>query len=114
MRCIHGAIWDCIVDVRPKSPTFGQWFGEELSADNRKMMYVPKGFAHGFITMTDDAEALYFVDEFYAPQAERIIRWDDPRFAINWPLKPSTISDKDAAAPDFDPMHHLELSEASI
>ncbi len=107
IRCVRGAIWDCALDVRPDSPTFGRWYGEELSAENRKMMYVPKGFAHGFITVSADAEAVYLVDEYYAPEAERIVRWNDPKFGVAWPLDPVVISDKDASAPDFDPAYHL-------
>lgn len=107
IRCVGGAIWDCILDLRPSSPTFRQWFGAELSAENRRMMYAPKGTAHGFITLSNDAEVIYLVDEFYAPQAERIVRWDDPQFSIAWPFAPSTISNKDAQAPDFNPSHHL-------
>jgi len=107
VRCIRGALWDCVLDLRPDSLTFGRWFGSELSADNRRMMYVPKGFAHGFLTLENDAEAFYFVDEVYAPQQERIVRWNDPKFAIEWPMQPVSLSDKDANAPDFDPAHHL-------
>jgi dTDP-4-dehydrorhamnose 3,5-epimerase len=70
-------------------------------------MYVPKGFAHGFITLTGNAETFYLVDEFYAPQSERIVRWNDPKFAVRWPIAPTVISEKDAAAPDFSPAHHL-------
>jgi dTDP-4-dehydrorhamnose 3,5-epimerase len=107
VRCIRGALHDVILDLRPGSPTFGQSFGAELSAGNRRMMYVPKGFAHGFVTLTDDAEAFYFVDEFYAPEQERGVRWNDPRFAISWPVTPSVLSDKDRAWRDFDPSWHL-------
>ena len=85
-------------------------FGAELSAENRRMMYVPKGFAHGFFTLTDDAEAFYFVDEFYAPECERGVRWDDPRFAVAWPGKPTVISEKDGGLRDFDPAWHLTVS----
>lgn len=107
IRCIRGALWDVILDLRPDSPTFGESFGQELTADNRRMMYVPKGFAHGFVTLTSDTEAFYFADEFYAPELERGVRWDDPRFAIAWPAKPVVISDKDRSHPDFSPDHHL-------
>jgi len=107
VRCIRGSLYDMILDLRPDSPTFGQGFGAELSAENRVMMYVPKGFAHGFITLTDDAEAFYFADETYAPESERIVRWNDPRFNLTWPAEPQVLSDKDANAPDFDPAHHL-------
>lgn len=112
VRCIRGSLWDCIIDLRPDSQTFGGWFGEELSAENRKMMLVPKGFAHGFITLSDDAEAFYFVDEYYAPEHERGVRWNDPRFAIEWPIEPVVLSDKDTAHPDFDPKHHLAQGAA--
>ncbi len=107
VRCIRGALWDCLLDLRPESPTFGQWFGEELSAENRRMMVVPKGFGHGFISLSDDTEAFYFVDAFYAPDQERGVRWNDPKFNIKWPIKPVVVSEKDAAHPDFDPAYHL-------
>ena len=110
VRCIRGALYDAILDLREGSPTFGQSFGAELSAENRRMMYVPKGFAHGFFTLTDDAEAFYFVDELYAPQCERGVRWDDPRFAVVWPGVPTVISDKDRGYRDFDPAWHLTVS----
>jgi len=106
VRCIRGALWDVILDLRPDSPSFGQHFGAELSADNRRMMYVPKGFAHGFITLQDDTEAFYFVDEPYAPEVERGIRWNDPRFGIEWPTEPVVLSDKDRDQRDFDPAWH--------
>ena len=107
VRCIRGALWDVIVDLREGSPTFLKWFGAELSAENRLMMYVPKGFANGFVTLSDDTEAFYFVDEFYAPDLERGLRWDDPAVGIEWPIGPETISDKDRVHPDFDPAIHL-------
>jgi dTDP-4-dehydrorhamnose 3,5-epimerase len=107
VRCVRGALFDVVLDLRPGSPTFGKSFGAELSADNRRMMYVPKGFGHGFVTLTDDAEALYLVDEFYSPEHERGIRWDDPRFGIQWPVAPVVLSDKDRAYRDFDPAWHL-------
>jgi dTDP-4-dehydrorhamnose 3,5-epimerase len=107
VRCIRGALYDVILDLRAGSPTFGCSFGAELTADNRRMMYIPKGFAHGFITLLDDTEAFYFTDEFYSPVRERGIRWNDPRFAISWPLQPTVLSEKDAAHRDFDPAWHL-------
>lgn len=106
VRCLRGSVWDAIIDIRPDSPTFGKSFGAELSADNRRMMYVPRGFAHGILTLTDDAELLYLVSDFYAPAEERGIRWNDPRFTVEWPIKPIEISPKDAAWPDFDPKIH--------
>ncbi|MDH5675419.1 MAG: dTDP-4-dehydrorhamnose 3,5-epimerase [Myxococcales bacterium] len=107
VRCIKGSLYDVIIDLRPDSETFCKSFGAELSAENRTMMYVPRGFAHGFLTLTDDTEAFYLVDAFYAPQSERIVRFDDPKFAIEWPAPPVVLSDKDKNAPDFDPGHHL-------
>jgi len=109
VRCIRGALYDVILDVRKDSPTFGKSFGAELTAENRLMMYVPKGFAHGFITLTDDTEAFYLSDAFYAPEAERGIRWNDPAFSVEWPLAPTVISDKDRDQRDFDPAWHLGL-----
>jgi len=107
VRCIRGALWDAILDLRPGSATFGRSFGAELSAENRRMMYVPRGFAHGFLTLEEDTEAFYLVTAFYAPDRERGIRWNDPRFAIRWPAEPLVISDKDAQQRDFDPAWHL-------
>jgi len=102
VRCISGALYDVILDLRPDSATFRQWFGETLSADNRTMMYCPKGFAHGFITLEDDTEAFYLVSDPYAPDLERGIRFNDPKFSIEWPIEPQEISEKDNAWPDFD------------
>ena len=107
IRCIRGAVHDVILDIRPGSPTFGQWFSCELNAENRLMMYCPKGFAHGFFSLADHSEVLYLVTEFYNPQCERTIRWNDPRFNIRWPGTPAVVSDKDAAQGDFDPDYHL-------
>ena len=99
VRCVRGSLYDVIVDVRTDSPTYGKWFGAELSAENRHMLITPKGFLHGFQTLEDDTEAMYHVSAFYAPGAERGARYDDPAFAIDWPLPVSNISDKDAAWP---------------
>lgn len=102
MRCIRGAIYDVIVDLRPQSATYQQWFAIELSADNRKMLYVPQGFAHGFLTLEDNTEVLYPVSAFYAPGSEGGIRWNDPKFAITWPKTEQLIlSDKDKSWPDY-------------
>lgn len=109
VRCIRGSLYDVIVDLREGSPTFGKWYGAELSAENRCMMYVPKGFGHAFLTLEDDTEALYMVSESYSQQHERGIRWDDARFSIAWPMKPSVLSDKDKSHPDFNPEYHLKL-----
>lgn len=108
VRCIRGSLFDMILDLRKDSPTFGHSFGAELSAENRRMMYVPKGFAHGFLTLIDDTETIYFVDEFYSPEHERGIRYNDPKFELRWPATPTVISDKDKSLPDFDPAWHLD------
>jgi dTDP-4-dehydrorhamnose 3,5-epimerase len=102
VRCMRGAIWDAIVDLRPRSPTFCQWIGVELSEENGRMLLVPKGFAHGFVTLTDDAAAHYQMTTAYAPQAERGARHDDPAFGIEWPVPIRDISDKDRHWPAFD------------
>jgi len=103
VRCVRGAFHDIIIDLRPDSPSYLKWFGADLSAENRTMMYVPRGFAHGFITLSDDTEALYLVSAFYSPENERGVRFDDARFGICWPMAPSTISPKDREWPDYDP-----------
>lgn len=104
IRCTKGSLYDVIIDLRPTSPTHMKWAGVELTADNRRMLYVPEGFAHGYQTLQDDTEALYQVSEFYTPEAERGVRWDDPSFAIVWPsVEERTISKKDASWPDFSP-----------
>ena len=95
IRCTHGRIYDVIIDLRPDSPTFKEWFGVELSRDNYKMLYVPEDFAHGFITLEDDVEVTYLVTQFYTPGAEAGIRWNDPGFNIEWPIKPEVFSEKD-------------------
>ncbi|MGG0175248.1 dTDP-4-dehydrorhamnose 3,5-epimerase [Gottfriedia acidiceleris] len=100
VRCTRGAIFDVAVDIRKDSPTFGQWFGIELSAENKKQLLIPKGFAHGFMTITDDVEVQYKVDELYAPECDRGIIWNDPSIGIEWPIdiKP-VLSEKDEIAP---------------
>ncbi|MBF0304264.1 MAG: dTDP-4-dehydrorhamnose 3,5-epimerase [Alphaproteobacteria bacterium] len=106
VRCTRGAIWDAIIDLRPASPTFGRGFGAELTAATGRMMYVPRGFAHGFLSLTEDAEVLYLVSDAYTPGAEGGIRWNDPRFALDWPAAPASISPKDESWPDFDETAH--------
>jgi dTDP-4-dehydrorhamnose 3,5-epimerase len=106
VRCVRGSLFDVILDLRRESTTFGRSFGAELSAENRRMLYVPKGFAHGFITLADNTEAFYLVDEFYSPEHERGIRWNDPKFDIHWPVAPVVLSDKDKGHRDFDPAWH--------
>jgi len=107
VRCLRGAIWDVIVDLRKDSPTFGQWYGTELNDTNRTMIFVPQGFAHGYLTLSPDAEILYLVSEFHSPENEDGLRWNDPQLAIEWPDIPQVISDKDVQAPllaDLSPM----------
>ena len=101
VRCTKGALYDVIIDLRKESPTFLQWFGVELTADNYKMLYVPEGFAHGFITLEDNTEVTYLVTQFYTPGAEAGIRFDDKMFNIQWPLNVTVISEKDKSHPDF-------------
>lgn len=102
MRCIRGAIYDVIIDLRPESPTYKQWLGVELTADNRRMLYVPAGFAHGYQVLLDDSETFYQVSQAYTPRAERGVRWNDPAFGITWPIIDTVIlSDKDKNSPDF-------------
>jgi dTDP-4-dehydrorhamnose 3,5-epimerase len=95
VRCVHGAVFDVIIDIRKDSDTFLQWFGEELSAANKKMMYIPEGFAHGFQCLTDDCELLYHHTEFYKPGKEAGIVYNDVTLGIKWPLQVTVISEKD-------------------
>ena len=110
VRCVRGILFDLLLDLRPGTETYGKSFGCELSAENRLMMYVPKGVAHGFITLVDDTEVIYFTDEYYAPRSERGVRWNDPQFNLTWPIKPLVIADKDADRPDFDATQHNALA----
>lgn len=102
VRCTRGSIYDVIVDLRPGSRTFREWTGVELSADNRRMLYVPEQFAHGFLTLEDATEVTYQVSEFYTPGAERGLRWDDPVLGIEWPDTVVVISEKDRVWPDLE------------
>ena len=96
VRCTAGRMYDVIVDIRSDSPTYLQWLSVELSADNHRTLYIPKGFAHGFQTLEDDTEVFYLHTEYYHPQSAGGYRWDDPRIAIDWPIpEPSMISEKD-------------------
>jgi dTDP-4-dehydrorhamnose 3,5-epimerase len=103
VRCTRGAIWDIAVDIRAGSPTRGRWVAARLTAEGAEQLYVPTGFAHGFLTLTGDAEVQYKASAFYAPASEGVIRWDDPALGIAWPLDGLTpaLSDRDAAAPDL-------------
>jgi dTDP-4-dehydrorhamnose 3,5-epimerase len=104
VRCTMGAIYDVIIDLRPQSLTFMQHIGVELTAENRVMLYVPEGFAHGFQTLVDNTEVAYQMSEFYAPGYARGVRWNDPAFGIQWPEEVSVISMKDCELEDFDPI----------
>ncbi len=102
VRCTAGAIFDVVVDLRFGSATRLKWFGAELSAGNHRALYIPKGFAHGFVTLADATEVFYMISVPHAPGFGRGVRWDDPAFAIDWPLQPVVISARDAAYPSFD------------
>jgi dTDP-4-dehydrorhamnose 3,5-epimerase len=99
VRCTRGAVWDVIVDLRKGSLTVRQWHAAELTADNRRALYIPAGFAHGFQTLADDSEVLYQMSEFYHPESARGILWDDPALQINWPLSNPTVSERDRSYP---------------
>ncbi|MBW8720860.1 MAG: dTDP-4-dehydrorhamnose 3,5-epimerase [Polaromonas sp.] len=103
VRVVRGAVFDVAVDIRPASPTFGKWFGLELSEENHRQLWVPPGLAHGFLVLTDSAEFLYKTTDYYAPEQERCIAWDDPVLAIAWPLEGGSplLSGKDAAGLSF-------------
>lgn len=102
IRVISGQIFDVVVDLRQQSASFGQWYGLELCADKRHQLFIPAGFAHGFLTLSQYAEVAYKTDQYYDPSSERAIKWDDSQLAINWPLqKPPLVSAKDAAAQSF-------------
>ena len=102
VRVAQGEVFDVVVDLRKSSPTFGQWMGEILSAENKKQLWIPEGFAHGFLTLSDYAEFLYKTTDYYAPEYERCIRWDDPELDIKWPLvERPQMSGKDQVAPSF-------------
>lgn len=102
VRVVQGAVFDVAVDIRKSSPTFGRWVGVELSAENFRQMWIPPGFAHGFLVTSDSADFLYKTTDYYAPAHERCIRWDDPTLAIDWPLIGTPlVSAKDAAAPEL-------------
>lgn len=102
VRCTQGSVFDVIIDLRPASPTFKQHFGITLSAAAHNMLYIPEDFAHGFLTLQDDTEVFYQMSEFYAPDAARGLRWNDPAFAIELPAPVQVISERDAAYPDFE------------
>lgn len=100
-RCTRGSLCDVIVDLRPDSPTYKKHLSVVLTSENRRMLYVPEGFAHGFLTLEDDTEVFYQISEFYRPESQRGFRWDDPAFAIAWPAEVRLISERDRSYPDF-------------
>jgi len=99
VRCTHGAIYDVAVDVRTDSRTYLKWFAAELTSENRRMMFIPRGFAHGFQTLLDESEVFYLMSEFYHPDSARGLRWNDPKLGIAWPRADHIISDKDRSYP---------------
>lgn len=99
VRCVKGAVLDVAVDLRPSSPTYKQWVGVELSAENKRQLLIPRGFGHGFVTLTDDVEFLYKADNFYAPEADGGIRWNDPELAVEWGVENPILSKKDSESP---------------
>jgi len=101
VRCTQGAIYDVVLDLRPKSPAFKNWVAVELTAEKRNMVYVPQGCAHGFLTLEDQSEVTYQMSEFQSPESARGVRWDDPAFQIKWPAKVEVISERDRTYPDF-------------
>lgn len=103
VRCTSGEIYDVVIDLRPDSPTFKKWFGLNLSQEERNMLYIPKGFAHGFMTLSDEVEVFYQMSEFYSPDHSGGLRWNDPAFGIHWPMAVQLISERDNTYPDFEP-----------
>ena len=99
VRCVRGAVLDVAVDLRHESPTYKQWVAVELSAENKKQLLIPRGFGHGFVTLTDEVEFLYKADNYYAPEADGGLRWNDPELNIDWGVNSPILSDKDAKAP---------------
>jgi dTDP-4-dehydrorhamnose 3,5-epimerase len=114
VRVTSGAIYDCIIDLRPNSPTFRQWVSFELTAQNGLMLYIPKGFVHGFQSLSDNVEVFYQTSEVYAPESSCGIRWNDPAFGIEWPLPVSVINARDDSYKDFDHALLCTLKESSM
>jgi dTDP-4-dehydrorhamnose 3,5-epimerase len=102
VRCTRGAIYDVVVDLRPQSPTYKQWIGAILTAENRQMLYVPEECGHGFLTLEDETEVVYQISEFYYPDRARGVRWNDPAFGIAWPAEAEQMSERDRTYPDFE------------
>jgi dTDP-4-dehydrorhamnose 3,5-epimerase len=110
VRCTRGAVYDVVVDIRAQSATFLQHVGVVLSAANHRALYVPEGCAHGFLTLSDDAEVLYHMSQVYEPTAARGVRWDDPQFGIFWPGPVRVVAERDRTYPDFQPDLHAEMT----
>jgi dTDP-4-dehydrorhamnose 3,5-epimerase len=115
VRVVRGEVFDVAVDLRRNSPTFGRWVGETLSAENRRQLWIPEGFGHGFLVLSAEAEFLYKTTDYWHPEHERCIRWDDPELAIAWPLEGAApvVSQKDAAGHSFRAAPHFGLTGAS-
>ncbi|MEW6585079.1 MAG: dTDP-4-dehydrorhamnose 3,5-epimerase [Nitrospirota bacterium] len=101
VRCTMGSVYDVIIDLRKDSETYKRWLAVELTAENHRMLYIPEGFAHGFLTLADDTEVFYQMSEFYHPDCARGVRWNDPAFSIRWPTNVTVISDRDRTYQDF-------------
>jgi dTDP-4-dehydrorhamnose 3,5-epimerase len=101
VSCTIGAIYDVAIDIRPESPTFGQWYGAELRAETGAMLYVPRGCAHGYLSLEADSTVEYLISEFYHPEVAGGVRWDDPLFNVRWPARPTVMHERDATYPDF-------------
>lgn len=107
VSCLVGAVFDVAIDTRPDSPTFGRWYGAELRPESGTMLYVPEGCAHGYITLEPDSTVEYLISEFYHPESAGGLRWDDPFFAVDWPVRPTAMNDRDRTWPDFQPVRTL-------
>jgi len=114
VRCTEGSIFDVIVDLRSGSPTYKQWVGVTLTSQSFRMLYVPDGFAHGFITLEDNSAVHYMVTQYYTPGAEKGIRYDDPAFNIEWPLTPALVSDRDLIHPPYTETAFIKVKQESI
>ena len=102
VRCVRGSVFDVVLDIRSDSETYGKWYGADLSASNRNMLYIPPGCAHGYQTLEPDSEVCYWISAFYTPLAQRGVRWDDPAFAIEWPIDDPILTERDRSYEDFD------------
>lgn len=111
IHVVQGKIWDVIVDIRPSSPQFGKWTSTELSAENSMQVLIPQGFAHGFITLTDNSITLYKVDSVYSKEHAKVISWNDPQLKIDWPLQPAVLSEQDQSAPTLEQVQNSGLLE---